>query len=191
MNANATCRTCHQPIVWLLNPATDKKVPVDARTVNRGDRHYAKTSGHVSHFITCPHAQAHSKRGMTQATQLESTAAGPLEVYDDYDLDETPARPASPYTARPHKERPAFFIPKDASPEVESLYRRTWELELDRDEMRIILGCAPYRITGNPMTWDAATLARAREAIERTAQLRDETLALFEAARRHPDFPRR
>jgi hypothetical protein len=187
-----TCKSCHAPIVWLVNPSTNRTVPVDARTVNRGDRHYAKTSGHISHYSSCPDAQQHSKnvkRGVAQAAQLQAAAAAPLhEVYDDVDLD---APPPQPYNRRPVKERPPLYVPKDATPEVEALYRRAWELDLDRAEVRIVLACAPYHIRGNPMTWDAATLARAREAIEETARRRDETAALFAANRQLPNFPRR
>lgn len=56
------CRSCGAPIRFLESPAGNgKKIPVDAETCDERDRYYGKECGHISHFATCPAAQAHRR----------------------------------------------------------------------------------------------------------------------------------
>ena len=60
MSAYTHCRTCSEPIVWLL---TDKgrKMPVNAETAHRNDTHY-DSDRHRSHFATCPDMRRHKAK---------------------------------------------------------------------------------------------------------------------------------
>jgi hypothetical protein len=53
------CSTCGQAIVWLLTSA-GKRMPVDAATVQDGDKEFDRER-HTSHFATCPQAQQHRR----------------------------------------------------------------------------------------------------------------------------------
>jgi hypothetical protein len=46
------CRACYARIIFLQSPSSDKKVPVDADTVEAEDETY-EHGRHVSHFGTC------------------------------------------------------------------------------------------------------------------------------------------
>jgi len=56
------CRenACRARIIFLENPETGKKVPVDADTVEADDNEYVK-GRHVSHFTTCTAPKRFSK----------------------------------------------------------------------------------------------------------------------------------
>ena len=51
---------CRARIIFLENPASGKKVPVDADTVEADDEQYVPTR-HVSHFKTCTAPNRFSK----------------------------------------------------------------------------------------------------------------------------------
>lgn len=55
------CRSCPASIVWLWTKK-DKKIPVNAETVQEGDLLYDHTR-HTAHFATCPAAKRWSKKG--------------------------------------------------------------------------------------------------------------------------------
>ena len=46
------CRACRTRIIFLQSPSSDKKVPVDADTVEPEDEVY-EHGRHVAHFGTC------------------------------------------------------------------------------------------------------------------------------------------
>ncbi|MGH9641472.1 MAG: hypothetical protein ACRD3Q_03520 [Terriglobales bacterium] len=54
------CRACQARIIFLESPATGKRVPVDADTVEADDQAY-DSSRHVSHFTTCSDPNRFSK----------------------------------------------------------------------------------------------------------------------------------
>lgn len=68
------CKGCGNPVVWAINPATGKTVPLDPagiiyKTVEMGDGSIVavrvdREDGYmVSHFQTCPKAGQFSKGG--------------------------------------------------------------------------------------------------------------------------------
>lgn len=79
----AACSSCDAPITWVINDATNRRMPLDAATVDDGNvvilagtmdglpiahvlaRDEVPPIGrprHVSHFATCPNAKAHRRR---------------------------------------------------------------------------------------------------------------------------------
>lgn len=57
----SACRSCGAQVVWMENPKTGKKMPVNAETVEKGDEHL--DLGHqTSHFATCPQADKWRRR---------------------------------------------------------------------------------------------------------------------------------
>lgn len=55
------CRSCGLPVVW-FRTKTGKRMPVDAKTTKPTDaEHQLDLKRHVSHFSTCPHADAWRK----------------------------------------------------------------------------------------------------------------------------------
>lgn len=83
----AKCRSCKQPIVWVVTEATEsrasKRLPLDADPENPGKAlvvengnlvftrerdgegswivRYVKNGRHRTHFSSCPHARVHRK----------------------------------------------------------------------------------------------------------------------------------
>lgn len=55
----AYCRSCGDPIVWIVTNA-GKNMPVDAGTIEAGDEVFVPER-HRSHFATCVHAAHHRK----------------------------------------------------------------------------------------------------------------------------------
>ena len=53
------CRSCNARIIWLKTEA-GANMPVDADTVER-DQETFDPKEHVSHFATCPNANAHRR----------------------------------------------------------------------------------------------------------------------------------
>ena len=49
------CRSCRAEIVWLKTTG-GKAMPVDAASVQEGDKLYSYTR-HISHFASCPDAK--------------------------------------------------------------------------------------------------------------------------------------
>ena len=56
----AACRSCREDIYWFENPATGKKIPIDAESLSDEDIEdediELDLSYMVSHFATCPQA---------------------------------------------------------------------------------------------------------------------------------------
>lgn len=79
----ATCRSCGEPIVWLVT-RNGKKMPVDLPDQDdpRRDDILEATqfdpSYMTSHFQTCPEAPAHRKAGAPAAQEAPQTHSGVL-----------------------------------------------------------------------------------------------------------------
>lgn len=75
---SATCRTCHAPVLWVVNERTGKRMPLDlepetvmsgTRFVLAGERRGVPVArvatgiegGRRSHFATCPDADSHRR----------------------------------------------------------------------------------------------------------------------------------
>lgn len=59
------CRSCGAEILWITTP-NEKKMPVNAAltriiTIDHDERQVGSAAGHVSHFATCPKADAWRK----------------------------------------------------------------------------------------------------------------------------------
>lgn len=68
----STCKGCGAEIVWATNPATGKKVPLDAKSTRFIYRHVSEKEEclqedddelFVSHFLTCKRADRFSGGG--------------------------------------------------------------------------------------------------------------------------------
>lgn len=55
------CSSCQADIVWLMTEK-GKRMPVNAATVKAGDYLFEPDGAHISHFATCPNAQAHRRQ---------------------------------------------------------------------------------------------------------------------------------
>jgi hypothetical protein len=155
------CRSCPQSIVWMTTEK-GKPMPVNAQTVRHGDLRYDISIGHISHWLTCPEANKHSKAG-------KRALADDRRVYDESELQATP-------------KRAACYVPENLPPAVEELYRQCQAFDLNRGDVRVILA-HQYGILGDPRCWDAATIARAAAAIDAIANTRDAQEAALAAAR--------
>jgi hypothetical protein len=58
----AECRRCKAEIVW-LSTASGERMPVDAKTVSKGDTEFEPRSGYISHVATCPDSQPWKEKG--------------------------------------------------------------------------------------------------------------------------------
>lgn len=92
----ATCRSCHEPIIWALS-LTGKRMPVDVEPTETGNLilsshrpdpivtvasktgRYSGQKLYRSHFATCPRVERHRKR--ISAPARPSVPAGQGELF--------------------------------------------------------------------------------------------------------------
>lgn len=86
MKATGTCRSCNAPIVWAITAAKGRNMPLDPEPVDDGNVWVIEHPLHglpvvgvalqhsdipgdvetfVSHFVTCPNASQHRRKGKT------------------------------------------------------------------------------------------------------------------------------
>lgn len=70
---STACRSCGAPIIWAVHQATGSRMPLDPGYVDSGPRFTIdltgqahtvsdpNTTGHPSHFATCPQAGQHRR----------------------------------------------------------------------------------------------------------------------------------
>ncbi len=78
-NMATTCTSCGAPIVFAKSTETGKTIPLDVRNhpiyvlvIHDGEARAVRSQAYISHFVTCPQREQHSRREDTTATPKES-----------------------------------------------------------------------------------------------------------------------